>query len=58
MNDDGKYTINGTVIDFDFSNGGGTIPVFAQGVQADGFADAAAAFAASGLPTNPWAVNP
>lgn len=56
MNADGKYTINGTVIDFDFSKGV-TIPVFAQGVQADGFADAASAFAASGLPANPWA-NP
>ncbi len=51
---DGNYTINGEVIDFDFSEGV-TIPVFAQGIQSEGFESAEAAFAASGLPTNPWA---
>lgn len=52
---DGKdYTIAGNKIAYDFTNGV-TIPVFAQGIQADGFASAADAFAASGLPTNPWA---
>lgn len=30
------------------------IPVYAQGIQAEGFANAAEAFAASGLPINPW----
>lgn len=54
MNADGEYTINGTVINYDFTNGV-TIPVFAQAIQSQGFATAAAAFAASGLPTNPWA---
>ena len=58
MNADGKYTVdwgNGPeVIDYDLSKGV-TIPVFAQAVQADGFASAEAAFTASGLPTNPWA---
>ena len=56
MNADGKYTVdwgNGPeVIDYDLSKGV-TIPVFAQAVQADGFASAEAAFTASGLPTNP-----
>ena len=31
------------------------IPVFAQGVQAEGFTSATEAFTAAGLPTNPWA---
>lgn len=57
MNADGKYTVdwgNGPeVIDYDLSEGV-TIPVFAQAVQADGFASAEAAFTASGLPANPW----
>lgn len=57
MNVDGKYTVdwgNGPeVIDYDLSKGV-TIPVFAQAIQADGFTDATAAFAASGLPANPW----
>ena len=58
MNADGEYTVNWgngpEVIDYDLSEGV-TIPVFAQAVQADGFASAEAAFTASGLPTNPWA---
>ncbi|MCI7624664.1 MAG: SipW-dependent-type signal peptide-containing protein [Clostridiales bacterium] len=58
MNADGDYTVdwgNGPeVIDYDLSNGV-KIPVFAQAIQAEGFASAEAAFAASGLPTNPWA---
>ena len=58
MNADGKYTVdwgNGpVVIDYDLSNGV-KIPVFAQAIQAEGFASAADAFAASGLPANPWA---
>ena len=54
MNENGQYTINGTVINYDFTKGV-TIPVFAQGIQADGFDSAEAAFTASGLPTNPWA---
>ncbi len=53
-NDTQKYTINGEDIDFDFSKGV-TIPVFAQGIQVDGFESAEDAFAKSGLPTNPWA---
>ena len=57
MNADGEYTVdwgNGPeAIDYDLSKGV-TIPVFAQAIQADGFTDAAAAFAASGLPANPW----
>ena len=57
MNADGEYTVdwgNGPeVINYDLSKGV-TIPVFAQAIQADGFTDAAAAFAASGLPANPW----
>ncbi len=57
MNADGEYTINGNVIDFDFEKGV-TIPVFAQGIQAEGFESAEAAFAASGLPTNPWETTP
>lgn len=57
---DGKYTVdwgkgNGPeVINYDLSEGV-TIPVFAQAIQADGFDSAEAAFAASGLPSNPWA---
>ena len=58
MNADGKYTVdwgNGPeVIDYDLSQGV-EIPVFAQAIQADGFDSAEAAFAASGLPANPWA---
>lgn len=49
------YTINGTEINFDFSNGV-KIPVFAVGVQADGFDTADAAVeAAFGAKYNPWA---
>lgn len=58
MNADGEYTVdwgNGPeVIEYDLSQGV-TIPVFAQGIQAEGFESAEDAFAASGLPTNPWA---
>ena len=58
MNADGEYTVNwgngAEVIDYDLSEGV-EIPVFAQAIQADGFDSAAAAFAASGLPANPWA---
>lgn len=58
MNADGDYTVdwgNGPeVIDYDLSQGV-EIPVFAQAIQADGFDSAEAAFAASGLPSNPWA---
>lgn len=58
MNAAGEYTVdwgNGPeVINYDLSNGV-TIPVFAQAVQAAGFTSAAEAFAASGLPANPWA---
>ena len=58
MNADGKYTVdwgNGPeVINYDLSKGV-EIPVFAQAIQAEGFASAEAAFAASGLPANPWA---
>ena len=57
MNADGDYTVdwgNGpVVINYDLSKGV-KIPVFAQAIQADGFDNAAAAFAASGLPANPW----
>lgn len=41
-------------IDYDLSEGV-NIPVFAQAIQADGFESAEDAFAASGLPSNPWA---
>ena len=58
MNAQGQYTVNWgdgpVVIDYDLSNGV-EIPVFAQAIQADGFDSAEAAFAASGLPSNPWA---
>lgn len=54
MNEDGKYTINGTVIDMDLTKGI-SIPVFAQGVQIEGFDNAEDAFTAAKLPTNPWA---
>lgn len=60
MNANGEYTVdwgrgNGPeVINYDLSKGV-EIPVFAQAIQADGFASAEAAFAASGLPSNPWA---
>lgn len=57
MNAAGEYTVdwgNGPeVIGYDLSDGV-TIPVFAQAVQAAGFTSAAEAFAASGLPANPW----
>lgn len=55
---DPVYTVdwgNGPeVINYNLSNGV-NIPVFVQAVQAAGFEDAEAAFAASGLPANPWA---
>lgn len=52
-----KYTINGTDIDFDFSNGVST-PVFAVGVQSQGFDTCAAAVeAAFGANYNPWAAK-
>lgn len=58
MNANGEYTVdfgNGPeVINYDLSQGV-KIPVFAQAIQAEGFDSAAAAFAASGLPSNPWA---
>lgn len=54
------YTIGDETIDYDLENGV-TIPVFAQGVQADGFTDknsngtaADEAFGAAGLPVVPW----
>ena len=53
----GQWTVdwgNGPeVIDYILDNGV-KIPVFAQAVQAAGFVNAEAAFAASGLPSNPW----
>lgn len=58
MNAEGQYTVNWgdgpEVIEYNLSNGV-KIPVFAQAIQADGFASAEDAFAASGLPANPWA---
>ena len=60
VNADGEYTVDWgqgqgpEVIDYDLSDGV-EIPVFAQAVQAAGFDSAEAAFAASGLPSNPWA---
>ena len=60
MNAEGQYTVDWgkgqgpEVINYDLSKGV-EIPVFAQAVQADGFDSAEAAFAASGLPSNPWA---
>ena len=42
------------VINYDLSEGV-EIPVFVQAVQATGFDSVEAAFAASGLPANPWA---
>ena len=58
QNAEGQYTVdwgNGPeVIDYDLSEGV-EIPVFAQAIQAEGFDSAEAAFAASGLPANPWA---
>ena len=58
MTADGEYTVdwgNGPeVIRYDLSKGV-KIPVFAQAIQAEGFASAEAAFDASGLPANPWA---
>lgn len=58
MNAEGKYTVDWgkgpEVINYDLSKGV-EIPVFAQAIQAEGFDSAAAAFAASGLPANPWA---
>lgn len=58
MDAQGQYTVNwgngAEVINYDLSKGV-EIPVFAQAIQADGFDSAEAAFAASGLPDNPWA---
>ena len=58
MNAEGKYTVDWgkgpEVINYDLSKGV-EIPVFAQAIQAEGFDSAEAAFAASGLPSNPWA---
>lgn len=58
MNAEDQYTVNWgngpEVINYDLSKGV-KIPVFAQAIQADGFASAEDAFAASGLPANPWA---
>jgi predicted ribosomally synthesized peptide with SipW-like signal peptide len=58
MNAEDRYTVNWgngpEVINYDLSKGV-KIPVFAQAIQADGFASAEDAFAASGLPANPWA---
>ena len=42
-NDQGQYTINGNVINYDFSNGVNII-VRAYAIQADGFADVYAAY--------------
>ena len=47
------YTFNGRQIGYDLSSGV-EIPVFAQAVQAAGFASAEAAFTAAALPDNPW----
>lgn len=56
-NETGMWTMDGKTINYDLTEGV-KIPVFAQAVQADGFADAANAFKASfGLiteQTNPW----
>lgn len=58
MNADGEYTVDWgqgpVIINYDLGDGV-DIPVFAQAVQAAGFDSAEAAFAASGLPSNPWA---
>ncbi len=48
-----NYTINGNVIDYDLSKSV-ALPVMAQAVQVSGFDTLAEAFAASGLPVNPW----
>ena len=54
-NSTGKYTINDETIDFDFSKGV-NIPVFAVGVQAQGFVSCSAAVTeAFGASYNPWA---
>lgn len=45
INKEGKYTINGEVIDYDFAKGINII-VRAYGIQADGFADVYAAYKA------------
>ena len=51
----GYYTMLGEKLDYDFSNGV-TIPVYAIGVQAEGFTSADQAFdAAFGADYNPWA---
>lgn len=56
-NETQKYTINGADINFDFSNGV-SIPVFAVGVQSQGFDTCAAAVeAAFGANYNPWAAK-
>ena len=53
-NKDGGYTLNGELINYDLSRL--TIPVFAQGIQAQGFESAEAAFTAAKLTTDPWFV--
>ena len=52
-----KYTVtrDGQTTEIDTDLSSVTIPVFAQGIQAEGFSSAAEAFEASGLTTNPWA---
>lgn len=50
----GEYVINGEKLAYDLSQGI-VIPVFAQGIQTTSFDSAEAAFAASKLPSNPWA---
>ena len=56
--ENGKYTMNGKDIDFDLSKGV-KLPVFAVGVQADGFDNADTAInAAFGANYNPWATTP
>ncbi len=54
---DGKYYVGDTELAYDLSKGV-VIPVMAQAVQTTSFESAAEAFAASGLPTNPWAETP
>lgn len=50
---DGKYTINGNAIDYDFS-GGILIPVYAQAVQSSDTKTAAEMFELAKMPINPW----
>lgn len=47
----GKYTMDGKAIEWDLDNF--VLPVYAQAIQTDGFADAATAF--KNMTTNPWA---